>query len=107
MLLAFLLRSLIPVGFMPTAKADNGIALSLCYSGAPHVIALGMDEAPAQSTGDTCPFGLFKHPLPGVPTPPAILPAPAAFTSIVLARHTQLLLSAANGPPVGSRAPPV
>ncbi|WP_144084680.1 DUF2946 family protein [Advenella mimigardefordensis] len=114
-LLAFLCRSVIPAGYMPTLAAGSGtgVELTLCNAqGGTQTIVLDLqnkNKEPADHAGQECPFGLV-------------------LSQGVLAAHTTLLLNAtvwqqrpvlladrtrplpplpALGPPIGPRAPPI
>lgn len=118
--LALLLRALVPAGYMPDARAlhDGRIEVTFCSAAgdlSTFKIALSPDgnadagtgEHRSADTGAQCPFGLLAHVTPA-PTPylaPLALavsrrlppPAPA---------HQALPAQPAQGPPLGSRAPP-
>lgn len=118
-LLALTLRALVPTGYMPDARAlhDGRLEVTFCSaSGDLSTLTLALDGRAgepggklahdAAETGAQCPFGLLAHvapaPLPYIP--PIVLPAgryappPAAYRA--------LPALAAQGPPLGSRAPP-
>jgi len=117
-LMALALRALVPAGYMPDVGAlhDGRLEVTFCSAaGAPPALALqlaaksrsgknaGHDNA---GSGAQCPFGLLAHLTPAPAAAPAVL-APAA------ARHAPprpaaraLPTQGAQGPPLGSRAPP-
>ena len=114
----FMIRAMIPVGFMPDLDAlQNGrIEIVLCspdglktitVDAAGHSTADHPSSDPKQHAGhDVCPFGSVTSQLLALPA--------ALMASIVL--HPALsdeapssdirLLPPAHGPPLGSRAPP-
>jgi hypothetical protein len=115
-LLALALRALVPAGYMPDARAlhDGRLEVTFC-SAAGGLSVLNVALSPdgggkaghdAAGTGAQCPFGMLAH----------VAPAPApALTPIVLTAgpHTRLPPAyralppqPAQGPPLGSRAPP-
>ncbi|MGE4437004.1 DUF2946 family protein [Achromobacter sp.] len=118
--LAVLLRAAVPQGYMPDARAlhDGRIEVTFC-SAAGDLSSLQLALSPAgrhdagsgshsgADTGAQCPFGLLAH----------LTPAPASFLApLALAAAGPALLRApvplalpvqpAQGPPLGSRAPP-
>lgn len=117
--LALLLRAVVPAGYMPDTRAlhDGRIEVTFC-SAAGDLSTLRLALAPAgkgdagagahsnADTGAQCPFGLLAHvtPAPASPTTPLALasgrPAPAAPAPLALP------VQPAQGPPLGSRAPP-
>lgn len=109
-LLLFLLRALIPVGFMPETRADGRLELVICSSSGEnvvHVVDLGApDERKRSKAGDDCPYSLaFGKNF----TPPGQILAPvvrAPVPEVNFARDVARLIPPALGPPVGQRAPP-
>ncbi|MEB6660308.1 DUF2946 family protein [Achromobacter ruhlandii] len=124
--LALLLRAVVPAGYMPDTRAlhDGRIEVTFC-SAAGDLSTLRLALAPAgkgdagagkgdagagahsnADTGAQCPFGLLAHvtPASASPTTPLALasgrPAPAASAPLALP------VQPAQGPPLGSRAPP-
>jgi len=120
-------RSLIPTGFMPdhTAMRDGRFQLALCSSAGgasaitvaltapqdatPHDVAShhGASHGDSSTATDTCPYWTVAHLALDLPPPPA-LPALAATRAVpapILPRRTLPALPA-QGPPLGSRAPP-
>ena len=116
-LVALALRALVPAGYMPDARAlhDGRLEVTFCSAaGALPGLSVpfpaddggkaGHDTA---GTGAQCPFGLLAH----------VAPAPApALTPLLLAPAGQapsspapraLPIQPAQGPPLGSRAPPI
>lgn len=118
--LGFVLRALVPVGFMPDAQAlQNGhIELTLCSPGSAAVgrsisLSLLSDDSrdtshPAGSlaTPGECPFGLMSA--QAVIVPPAIGVAAVASASFPRSRPLAPRVASlpVQGPPLGSRAPP-
>lgn len=117
--LALLLRAVVPAGYMPDTRAlhDGRLEVTFC-SAAGDISTLRLALSPddkggagsgAHSNADTgaqCPFGLLAHvaPAPASHTSPLALssgraapPAPAPLA---------LPAQPAQGPPLGSRAPP-
>ncbi len=115
--LALLLRALVPTGYMPDARAlhDGRLEVTFCSAAGDLTtfkIALSSDGKSggghsSADTGAQCPFGLLAH----------VTPAPAAQTApLVLAvsraapfppAHVAAPVQPAQGPPLGSRAPPL
>lgn len=108
----FLLRSLIPVGFMPDYSAKGGIALAFCTSSglqesADLAVESGHDlagHAKHQHKGE-CAFAVSS-------AAPLASSAPVASGSFepvsiaILASSLHHLPGSPRGPPLGSRAPP-
>lgn len=115
-LLALALRALVPAGYMPDTRAlhDGRLAVTFC-SAAGDVsmlsVALRSDGGgttghDTAGTGAQCPFALLAH----------VAPAPSpALTPLLLAAgghaplaspYRALPVQPAQGPPLGSRAPP-
>lgn len=118
LLLAFTVRGLVPPGYMPDASAlEKGrVELTFCTAaGTVSTIILSLtDEGPDTShhgdnaaSGIDCPFGLLTH----VAAAPPVT-APAAALSVQTASLIPFEVSRAlpplpaQGPPLGSRAPP-
>lgn len=109
LVLAFMLRALIPQGMMTTPDAARGITVLLCDgSGAATRLAVPLGEKPAKAPSDqTCPFtvlaqtGTADAPVGWTITPPKAprLPQQRASESLAPARIHQ------THPP--ARAPPV
>ncbi|WP_339856656.1 DUF2946 family protein [uncultured Nisaea sp.] len=116
-LLLFILRAVIPVGYMPDlqALADGGVEIVICTPSGIETIRVGPDGRPigpsdkkdnGQSATPECPFhAAFAHaftvpdlaPLTKIARLASVNPAPAS---------EDVPLPPANGPPLGSRAPP-
>lgn len=116
-LLALALRALVPSGYMPDARAlhDGRLEVTFC-SAAGNLsvlsVALSPDKAgkaghDAAGTGAQCPFGLLAHvaPAPSSALTP-ILPT-AAAEAPAAPPHRAVPAQPAQGPPLGSRAPPL
>ena len=117
-LLAILLRALVPTGYMPDARAlhDGRLEVTFC-SAAGDLSTLKIALSPdgkrggaghsSADTGAQCPFGLLAHvtPAPAAQTAPLALAVSRAapFTPARVAVPVQ----PAQGPPLGSRAPPL
>ncbi len=115
--LALLLRALVPTGYMPDARAlhDGRLEVTFCSAAGDLTtvkIALSFDGKSggghsSADTGAQCPFGLLAH----------VTPAPAAQTAplaLAVSRaapfppaHVAAPVQPAQGPPLGSRAPPL
>jgi hypothetical protein len=106
-LLAFLVRSLVPVGFMPERSANNTYPLVICSGYGPvtiHVTADKIPNAPAHGHESVpCPYALafslgtlVDH--PELPLPPATEPVLAdAETPLLLSTSAKSYFS--HGPP--------
>ncbi len=119
LLLALVLRGIVPAGYMPK-QTDQGYALAFCLPSGQslppemvrHWAALLGDDATSHSdeatTSATCPFCLMLQ--------AALTPAPVAIlTPLSVGQFRPFLLPPLNpalaqafirGPPVGQRAPP-
>jgi len=114
--LSFVLRSMIPSGYMPDSSSNrNGtIALTLCSAGGINATILvdlqGKTKSSSsgdQHAGQECAFGVVAS--QGImPTDVSILPVIALFSQplLILERNRALPPMPAQGPPLGSRAPP-
>lgn len=110
-LLAFLLRALIPAGYMP-GHGQGAPGMTLCVSGLPATViqALSLDASDAHDEPPMllCAFGASVGHL-------AMLVGALALVVMLLLTHwatswrvmAQLCVQAVRGPPVGSRAPPI
>lgn len=118
LLLAITVRGLVPAGYMPDARAlEKGrVELTFCTAaGTVSKISLSLtdDGSDASHHGDQtalgmeCPFGLLTHvtAAPPATAPPVALPVHAA-PSIPFDVSRALPPLPAQGPPLGSRAPP-
>lgn len=113
--LAFLLRAIIPVGYMPGSSGERKtpFAITLCSASGPTFIQVGLStqsELPhpdSSFNGDICPFSLngVQELLPGHWVPPLAIATLQAFVP-VLRKQAQPAMSPV-GPPLGSRAPPL
>lgn len=114
--LSFVLRSMIPSGYMPDSSASrNGtVALTLCSAGGVNATILvdlqgKSKSAPSDdhNAGQECAFGVIAS--QGLmPASVAVLPAMMLLSQPLPARQRNLALPPmpAQGPPLGSRAPP-
>ena len=106
-LLAFAVRALIPLGYMPAA-AGEPFELVICSPSGTHTIALAPDgdTAPAEAAGALdCPFAPVVM-AGGLPATALALPVCLLASVQVLPNGTVLAHAAQTGPPLGSRAPP-
>jgi hypothetical protein len=115
-LLALTLRALVPTGSMPDARAlhDGRLEVTFCSASGDLTrlsVALGNKQDgksahDAAETGAQCPFGLLAHvaPAPLAGVTPILLPASQSAPPPPAYRALPAL--AAQGPPLGSRAPP-
>jgi len=117
-LLAFVLRALVPMGFMPGMDAHHGnqVVLMLCNpAGEESTFTLDLDDELAQAADHTqdegmsaqhCPYCLASAQAM-LPTADIVLHvASVAASDVPLAVYTGPLPISAQGPPLGSRAPP-
>lgn len=117
-LLALLLalRSLIPAGYMPDLGAlrDGRLAITICSTSTPDLATspaqayVGHYDFPDFTPNSAdCPFGMLVHQtwLPGTH---ALQPLAVATPVVIVRspRSTALPVQDAQGPPLGSRAPP-
>lgn len=115
-LLAYVCRAIVPAGYMPTRSAqDNGFAITFCTAGnSANTLWIDLVGQDGQADSDThqnqqdCPFGIAAS--------PALLPTLDAPVLISLITYRRVLLAESNqtrpplpaqGPPLGSRAPPL
>ncbi|WP_326833645.1 DUF2946 family protein [Alcaligenes sp. MMA] len=115
-LLAYVCRAIVPAGYMPTRSAqDNGFAITFCTAGnSANTLWIDLIGQDGQADSDThqnqqdCPFGIAAS--------PALLPTLDAPVLISLITYQPVLLAESNqtrpplpaqGPPLGSRAPPL
>jgi len=117
-LLAFVLRALVPMGFMPGMDAHHGhqVVLTLCNpAGEERAFTLDLGDEVAQATDHTqdegmsaqhCPYCLASAQAM-LPTADIVLHvASVAASDVPLAVYTGPSPISAQGPPLGSRAPP-
>lgn len=115
LLLAFFtLRALIPAGYMPDLAhlGDGGFKVVLCTADGLRTVILDGEGRPVEpekrksGAGDECPFGATasKAFLAAEPTRPIAIPPHGG--SAIFTRYDLALLPPAQGPPLGSRAPP-
>lgn len=120
LLVALLLRGLVPAGYMPDTRAmgQGRVALTLCTAAgtvSTVLVSLAAERPdsphPGQqaATGLDCPFGLLTHLVPALPlAAPAMAPLRlAAMPAPAPASRQARPALPAQGPPLGSRAPPV
>lgn len=115
-LLGYACRAIVPAGYMPTRSAqDNGFAITFCTVGnSSNTLWIDLVGQNGQADSDThqnqqdCPFGIAAS--------PALLPTLDAPVLISLITYRPVLLAESNqtrpplpaqGPPLGSRAPPL
>lgn len=114
--IAFLCRSVIPMGYMPDLSGgrDGKLAITFCTAGGgTSTMQLDLTGQPEQSSSDEhagsqeCPFGLVVS--------QAVMPSQVATVLIGTISHRPAVLLHRNhtlpplpalGPPLGSRAPP-
>jgi len=120
LLLALVVRGLIPIGYMPDTSAlrDGRIVITFCVTrgnGAPTAPATlaGMlaDENSHPKgvlAGNDCPFSLLSQQALDVPVLPGLRVLPVAgFSALVHTfDNTVLPVLGLRGPPLGPRAPP-
>lgn len=114
--MALVVRGLIPVGYMPDARAlsDGRFAITFCVTPgtpAPVLASLLGNENPYSNdiqTANDCPFGLLSYQALASPLGSAINVLPVVFSAVQAFsfNNTALPVVGARGPPLGSRAPP-
>jgi hypothetical protein len=112
--LALVARALLPVGFMPDTQAlrHGTLTLTLCSAepGAARVLSLQTGHGAGQEAASTldCPFGLVavQALLPAAPPAGVAAAVPRAAPAALQALRSLPSLPA-QGPPLGSRAPPI
>ena len=114
LLTAFMLRALIPTGWMPQAAgSDGGVTLVICTVAGFQEITLGPDghAKPADDAGqanaghDPCPFASVAKFAP--PALTALLVPPANFTGVAPVVDAPIPPAATHIRLADSRAPPV
>ncbi len=114
LLAAFMLRALIPTGWMPqTSDGADGVTLVICTVAGLQEIALGPEGQPqpaddgsqANAGHDPCPFASVAKFTP--PALTAILVPPANVAGVAPVAHAAALPSATHLRLAESRAPPV
>lgn len=114
LLLALVLRSLIPIGYMPAPNAATAGYMTLTICNPEHgfyTIQVPIDDATPQDNGATianeCPYGLLAQQFF---IDPASLPAPLidkpATARPFLFKSTHYPVFNIRGSPLGPRAPP-
>lgn len=110
-MVAFVLRALVPAGFMPhaAALAEGRFEVTFCTAGgelATLSIPVAATDDPAHRMPE-CPYGLLASQALTEP-PPSALPVQAlpAFGVSRHSLHASLPPLPPHGPPLGSRAPP-
>lgn len=112
--LVFLLRALIPIGYMPDIKsgASSAFSLSLCITGlsAATVRALDLDPTPSQSEHPVyhCAFTAASSDPPPLVIFHSYPPLPLTVVAALFLHQDSAIISwIIAGPPLGSRAPPL
>jgi hypothetical protein len=108
----FALRALLPVGFMPDLDALGGgrLDIVLCTAQGDAPLPLDAGGAPAKphgSPGVDCPFGMALAKTIVAPILPALPQAAAPIATVTRADPVAALRPPSQGPPLGSRAPPI
>jgi hypothetical protein len=113
LLLAFLLRAVIPAGFMPAqANGQAGFAgMTFCIAGLPAAAAQsaapGKSDTPAEPQALHCIFNVATSQGALLLAPPALIPAVIYLVRTVSIRPAAVAdESKVKGPPLGARAPP-
>lgn len=114
--LALVVRSVIPIGYMPDTSAlrDGRIVITFCTAQGtvPATFAsLFGDNNPHPTdilSGNDCPFCSLSHEALNLPVLSALRALPVAIFSVraFTFNNTALPVLGARGPPLGSRAPP-
>jgi hypothetical protein len=109
----FMLRALIPAGFMPDAKAlgEGRFELVLCTSAGDRVVQSidfdGSGDEPKSWGGADCPYHLSLSQAFAPGADAASIPAEfRTGAALLFASAATELLPPALGPPLGQRAPP-
>lgn len=120
LLLALVVRGLIPVGYMPDTGAlrDGRILITLCITSGngtstipemlADLLADGTSHPEDVLAGNDCPFSLLSHQALDVLVLPRLQALLVASFSALTRTfdNTVLPVLGARGPPLGSRAPP-
>lgn len=109
----FLLRAIVPAGFMPdlSALADGRLTVVVCTASGPQTIELDANTEPANETpaipsaGDFCPFGFTTQQALAVLASVVEVAIPHAADTPAITTSSGSRADAV-GPPLGSRAPP-
>jgi hypothetical protein len=110
-LVLFALRALLPTGFMPDLGAigHGAIELVLCTAGSDAPVQPareGGGGSPQKSAGFDCPFGTVLAKVFVAPVAVVADATPAAY-DLPVPRRAADLTPPLQGPPLGSRAPPL
>lgn len=106
----FVLRALLPTGFMPDlgALSAGQIELVICTAHGDAAAPVNLpDGAPHKSPGADCPFGMAVAKLFVAPVVPAAYAIAAPTDGGTPHVVVSTLLPSQQGPPLGSRAPPL
>lgn len=112
LVLAVLVRALVPAGFMPPASAAQPLQLSICSTQGQFIeLWVTPEPSSAPEHGQAmpeCPYGLLGNlATPMSPGGGLVgLPVPQAMAAAVSPRGIWPRYRAPLGPPLGSRAPP-
>jgi len=112
----FLLRAIVPTGFMPDLAAlhDGRIEITLCTIEGLKTVAVDLaDRTDGKNPSDKeiashslCPFGSVTAQSLALPTASALSVNSDPVSLDVVSASFAFLLSPTQGPPLGSRAPP-
>jgi len=112
----FVLRALVPLGFMPdfSAKGQGGISLAFCTVGGAKTRLVDLAESPEKnesgklgehSRGE-CSFAVSAS--PALPATRSVVLTQEPSNAASVAKASSVVAPASpRGPPLGSRAPPV
>lgn len=108
---AFVGKALIPAGYMPDASAGTGrFALTVCAANGDLVnflmAAPGTEDSDSPTNGVDCPYGMSAVQDLFIPQVAAVLPIILHHREFLVPVFRPLPASPAQGPPLGSRAPP-
>jgi len=111
-IILFALRALVPAGFMPDLGALGAGHLDIMLCTAPGDVPVARDPgeipaAPHKSPGADCPFGVALVKSFVAPVASALPPRVARVDVVTHTEFAAGFPPPSQGPPLGSRAPPV
>lgn len=109
LLLALLVRSMMPVGFMPGQSKDGTVQMVICTGHGPMNMAVDADKSPLplhhQSGDHSCPFASVLA--QDAPTLPIVLVPVPRYENVRLYTQSAFMLDGIAFKPWFSQGPPV
>ncbi len=105
-LLAILMRVLVPAGFMP--EFDNGkVALTICHGAETTTIFVDADQAPGKTKTPVCPFTPVSAQAATLDAPALLATLPVSYQTLAYRDAQQAALFNTARQSAQPRAPPV